>query len=163
MTQYHNFVGIDIGKDSFFVAFHGETLTTTYPNTDGGRQKFYEDHADRLKTALVVLETTGGYEYDLLSYLTGQQVVVHRAHAQKIKNFIRSFGRLAKTDKIDALAIAHYASDRHKLLTPYEPFEFLQTELRSLVERRIDLVQMLAQEKNRAKAPGNKSLKPYIE
>jgi hypothetical protein len=44
MTQYHNFVGIDIGKDSFYVAFYGDPAVSVYLNTAEGRQKFYQDH-----------------------------------------------------------------------------------------------------------------------
>jgi transposase len=162
-TKYHNFVGIDISKNDFYVAFHQDPRCFVYPNTKAGMTKFCGEHSEKLKSSLIVLENTGGYEYEVLSYLCSQNLKVHRADARKVKNFIRSFGRRAKTDKIDAQAIAHYAAERHALLKLYEPLDTLQEELRLLEERRIDLKHMIVQEKNRAKAPGKSLLKKSIE
>jgi transposase len=163
MTKYHTFSGIDISKQDFYVAFHGNNAVSVYPNTEEGFIEFYTQHQETLKGAFVVLETTGGYEYALLSYLIAKKISVHRADTRKVKSFIRSFGRMAKTDRIDALSIAHYAQDRHASLKLFEPLKTYQQELRLLQERRLDLKQMIVQEKNRAKAPGNKFLQRSIE
>jgi transposase len=110
-----------------------------------------------------VLESTGGYEYGLLSYLCALEIKVHRADTRKVKNFIRSYGKAAKTDRLDAMALALYACERQGMLKLFEPLETFQMELRLLAERRIDLVQILVQEKNRVQAPGNKFLKAHIQ
>lgn len=161
-TQYHNFVGIDISKDDFYVAFYQDTRCFVYPNTEVGMTKFCMEHSAKLKDAFIVLENTGGYEYALLSYLIEHNLKTHRADARKIKSFIRSFGRRAKTDKIDAHAIAHYAAERHSLLKLHVLVDTFQEELRLLEERRIDLKRMIVQEKNRSQAPGNTFLKKSI-
>lgn len=125
--------------------------------------KFLSNNFKILKDSLVVLETTGGYENGLLSFLVEKNICVHRADTRKVKNFIRSYGQKAKTDKIDALALASYGAERHSKLKLFRPAESTQNSLKVLEERRLDLKQMLVQEKNRLKAPLNESLKPNIQ
>ena len=74
MTQYHHFVGIDISKYDFYVAFYGNKTVSTYPNTEEGFAEFFTHPEASLKGSLVVLETTGGYEYALLKMLSWPQV-----------------------------------------------------------------------------------------
>ena len=107
---------------------------------------------------MVVLETTGGYEHACLSFLLDNGVKVHRADTRKVKNFIRSFGQKAKTDIFDARALALYGYERNERLNLYQKTDKNHEELKLLIERRQDLKQMLIQEKNRLKAPLNKSL-----
>lgn len=159
--MYQDFIGIDISKADFYVAFHGETEVKVYSNTETGHKQLYTDSAKKLKKGLVVLETTGGHELALTQYLQKQKCHVHRANTLKVKHFIRSFGQLGKSDAIDALALAHYGFERHPSLTLFiEPPE---KELQKLVLRRADLVKMRAQEKNRIKAPDQKTLQESFE
>jgi transposase len=111
---------------------------------------------------LVILETTGGYENACLNFLLDNNVSVHRADTRKVKNFIRSFGQKAKTDILDAKGLAIYGYERQESLIIYKKVDKQQEELKLLVEWHQDLKQMLIQEKNRFKAPLNKSLKPGI-
>lgn len=53
------------------------------------------------------LKNTGGYELEILYTLCSLKIAVHRADARKVKNFIRSYGNSAKTDKLDAKALAN--------------------------------------------------------
>jgi transposase len=160
---YHNFVGIDISKKDFVVAVHSDNKVKTYDNNNTGWQNFAQEYGEILSHALVVLETTGGHEMGLLEYLVTNKIVVHRGDTRKIKNFIRSFGKYAKTDKIDAIAIARYGYERHASLMLYQLQDALQSKMQKLMERRKDLMQMLVQEKNRLQAPGNQLFTDSIE
>lgn len=153
---YHSFIGIDIGKNEFVAALHGEKLVRAYQNTPQGQVDFLADYGAILAKSLVVLESTGGHENAVLLFLIEHQIRVHRADTRKVKNFIRSYGQKGKTDKIDALALACYAQERQSQLTLFQPQNLNQTRLKSFEERRLDLKQMLVQEKNRAKAPLSK-------
>ena len=155
--MYQNFIGIDIGKREFFVNTHGKEKVNSYPNNKQGFASFWSAYCEDLSTGLVVLETTGGYEMALLNYLLELNITVHRAHASKVKSFIRSYGRLGKSDSIDAVELARYAHERHAVLPLYTPYE--NEELRELVCRRGDLKRMLVQEKNRLQAPTNTLIK----
>ena len=62
----------------------------------------------KLEPQRVVLEATGGYEYELASSLgkAGLSVVVN---PRQVLDFAKATGGLAKTDPIDAKILAHFA------------------------------------------------------
>lgn len=153
--MYQTFIGIDIGKMEFFAAAHFQK-PIAFPNTPTGFKQFFKQFKAQLHQALVVLETTGGYEMALVRFLQKQLIAVHRANARKVKNFIRSYGILGKSDRIDALALAHYAFERHSSLDLFVPPDNLA--LLKLTRRHQELTQMLVKEKNRMKAPEQKGL-----
>jgi len=159
--MYHFFIGIDIGKNTFVAALHGESKAQTYNNNTDGFNEFCKFYGNRLLKALVILETTGGYEVELINYLQEKKYAVHRANTRKVKNFIRSYGTLAKSDAMDALGLALYGSERHAKLELYE--ENPHKMLLKLTQRRNDLKGMLVQEKNRLQAPDQKEFKKSFE
>lgn len=154
--MYQNFIGIDIGKDTFVVASSNGKEIHTFINDQAGFVSFKKSYKTKLSEVLIILETTGGYELDLVHYLQKKKLAVHRANTRKVKHFIRSFGILGKSDSIDAKALAHYGAERHVSLELFteNPGKMLQ----KLVERREDLKKMLVQEKNRLQAPDQKTL-----
>lgn len=153
ITAYHNFIGIDIGKFNFVTCVHGNKETKEYKNDREGIEEFQEDHSKILKNALCVLETTGGYEMELLYSLCKASIRVHRADTRKVKNFIRSYGNGAKTDNLDAKSLARYGFERKDSLSLFTPLSPNSIRLSSLVQRRSDLKQNLIAEKNRLQAP----------
>lgn len=160
--SYQGFVGIDIGKNEFVVGSNSCKTTKSFSNDDTGHTAFIAEYRSVLSQSLTVLEGTGGYEKELLLRLVENGLAVHRADTRKVKNFIRSFGTFAKTDAIDARALAHYGQERHSRLNLFQLQSKSEEMLRLLVERRIDLTKMLTQEKNRHQAPLNKPLKRSI-
>lgn len=157
MYQYN--IGIDVGKDEFVVAIYPTKKTYSYSNQRQGFELFFEEHKPVLKEGLIVLENTGGYEYALLKFLEERTLAVHRASGRQIKNFIRSYGQYAKTDRIDAIAIARYSFERQTSLRLYQSVGDVYEKLHDYVARRLDLIQMLVQEKNRYKSPTGEHLK----
>ena len=153
MKSYNNYVGIDIGKFSFVVAIHNQKLTKEYDNDAAGIKAFMQDYRQYLLNGLCVLETTGGYEMRLLLTLCEQGYSVHRANGRKVKNFIRSLGNGAKTDKLDAKALALYGYERGERLDCFTPQSKQALSLYELVQRRQDLKRLLVAEKNRIQAP----------
>lgn len=151
---YHNFIGIDIGKFNFVVALQAEKNIKEYENNIQGISQFLNDHANILATSLCILETTGGYELELLYTLCNNKISVHRADTLKVKNFIRSYGNKAKTDNLDAKALAQYGNERHNKLELFVPASQNAISLFALLQRRLDLKQILIAEKNRSQAPG---------
>lgn len=155
--MYQYFVGIDISKKDFSVALYGKNESKIYLNEEPGWLGFFADYQTFLKEGLVVLETTGGYEMGLIHFLQKNNCAVHRANTRKVKFFIRSYGRLAKSDAIDAHGLANYGRERHPSLELFKVNS--QQKLLQLVQRRIELKQMLVQEKNRRQAPELKELR----
>jgi transposase len=153
MALYTNFIGLDIGKFSFVAAIYGNKTTREYENNSFGIELFLKEHEDILPNSLCVLEATGGYEMRLLLTLCDKNFSVHRANTRKVKNFIRSFGNQAKTDALDAKALALYGYERNDRLVKFIPASKKALDLYELVQRRQDLKQILASEKNRLQAP----------
>lgn len=117
--MYQYFIGIDISKANFVVAQYGQKGCQTFNNTPQGFQDFCDSYKVVLMNSLVILETTGGHEMALTCHLIAQGIVVHRANAWKVKYFIRSFGKEGKSDAIDAVGLAQYGYERHKILEPF--------------------------------------------
>lgn len=161
--MYNTIIGIDVSKDDFVVVRHGCKFAHTFANNSEGFAEFIKDFEGRLSDCLVVLEVTGGYEQALTLHIVSQGINVHKASGRQIKNFIRSFGKHAKTDKIDAMAIARYGHDRQLGLKLYEPKSCTSETLYNLVMRKQDLMQILVAEKNRYQAPNNEAIKDSIK
>jgi len=163
MTSYQNFIGIDIGKDSFFVCVNGSKSTSSYANTSDGIDLFMNEQAFLLPSSLCIVETTGGYELALVYALCQGSYAVHRADARKVKYFIRSFKQAAKTDALDARALSLYGQERVQILELFQPSSHTQLVLFQMVQRRRDLKQMLVAEKNRKQSPSMRYMKASCE
>ena len=153
MAVYNNYVGIDIGKFSFVVALHGQRQTKEYDNDSSGIQDFMKDYHKYLSNGLCILETTGGYEMRLVLTLCDKDYKVHRANTRKVKHFIKSLGNAAKTDNLDAKALALYGYERGERVDCFTPASKQSLALYELVQRRQDLKRLLVAEKNRLQAP----------
>ena len=159
-ATYKTFLGFDVGK-----------LEITVHDSSTGRVHVLENKAVHIRRFLkayglqtyAICEATGGYENRLLDCLLAANITAHRADARKIKAFIRSFGTLAKTDAIDARAIALYGRERHSRLVVWRVRNKNQIELQALSHHRADLVKTRAAEKNRLQAPGSKVVKPFCK
>jgi transposase len=162
-TLYKNFIGIDIAKLTFVVAISNNDNTMTFDNSITGFKAFYKHYKNAIKDALIVLETTGGYESSLTRFLLSKSCSVHKAHAQKVKYFIRSLGQRSKTDAIDAKALVRYGQERYSCLALHKEQEEKNLRLKSLLLRRDDLIKLQTQEKNRAVAPDNEFIKASIK
>jgi transposase len=103
--------------------------------------------------ALVVMEATGGYEASLACALQAAGLPVAVVNPRQARDFAKSMGRLAKTDRIDAEMLADYAAtlvrreDLARYLLPLADAH--QKELAALVTRRRQLVTMLSSERLR--------------
>lgn len=163
MKSYNNFLGIDIGKNSFVAAIYEQKTTKEYANNVAGITEFIKEKKELLSAGLCVLEVTGGYEMLLLLRLCEEGFAVHRASGRQVKSFIRSYGNEAKTDNIDAKSLARYAQERHESLALFTPPSQSASQLYELAQRRKDLKQMLVAEKNRLQGPRVNGVKKSIE
>lgn len=145
------FVGCDVGKKSITLFDSASGRTVDIANTKAALASFA---ATLTPGCLVICEATGGYEALLLDAVISAGHTVHRADARKVKAFIRSLGTLAKTDAIDARALARYGQERHDRLVRWQPRDKDRDILHSLVATRSDLVRDRAACANRLAAPG---------
>lgn len=111
---------------------------------------------------LVLLEATGGYEQPLALALAGAGLPVSVINPRQARDFARCMGKLAKTDRIDALALRGFAAlldaQGHQ---PRALADEQQRELTALVVRRRQLIAMLVAERQRL-AQAHPKAKPSI-
>ena len=109
--------GIDVSKFHLDAAVCGltQTLHIGY-GTEGLAQLL--NWLGKHRVNLVVLEATGGYEYDLINCLNEAGISFHLANPRQVRDFARATDQLAKTDKIDAQVIANYGQILRVLATP---------------------------------------------
>ena len=96
---------------------------------------------------LIVLEATGGFQRAVVRPLAAAALPVVVVNPRQARDFAKATGQLAKTDALDARALAHFAEAIRP--TP-RPLPDAQTEeLRALLTRRRQLVAMRTAEQNR--------------
>ena len=161
-TTPTRFIGADVAKAE--IVFHDtcDDARHTIPN----KTKDLAAFAAKAKldaSCLVVCEATGGYEDTLLAALLVAGCPAHRADARKVKAFILSYGTRAKTDALDAKALAAYGRERHGSLPRWQAPDPAREKLQSLVNARTDFVGMRTATSNRLAAPGSEPIHPYLE
>lgn len=142
------FFGIDVSKNRLDVASHSDPEPWTAANDETGIAAVV-DRLAPLAPALIVMEATGGLETALASSLFAAGLPVVVVNPRQVRDFAKATGRLAKTDKIDAGVLAHFASAARPEARPLK--DAASQELAALVARRRQLVDMLVAEKNRLK------------
>lgn len=146
------YIGVDMAKARFEWGVHGTRATQSATNDTVGFAVLLADLRQR-QVGLIVIEATGGLEHALAGQLLQAGLSVAVVNPRAAREFARSMGHLAKTDAIDALALAHYAQTlAHKAnqagvrLTPAPAhLELLQ----AMVLRRRQLIDMRTAESNR--------------
>lgn len=143
-------VGIDLAKKSFEVAGLGGRSVRSLPNTSDGHQQLIKQ-LPAPGSCLVVVESTGGYERSLVAALAMAGHLVAVVNPRQVRDFARSQGILAKTDRIDALVIARFAEVTQPLPLVYEQD---RAHLQALIARRRQLVEHRTAELNRRQQTG---------
>jgi transposase len=140
------FVGIDVSKARLDVCVRPAGQASQHPNDPDGIAALVARLLP-LAPAGIVLEATGGYEIPVASALAAAGLPVCVVNPRQARDFAKATGRLAKSDKIDAAALAHFA----EAIRP-EPRPLPDAQARSLdalLARRRQLLDMLTMERNR--------------
>ena len=163
------FIGIDVSSQTLEIASSREHATWQVTNDGDGIEQLAKQLAE-LKPELIVLEATGGYEFEAACALQVSGLMVAVVNPRAARDFARAMGALAKTDAIDARMLAAFARvlhqhpERERFIKPLADAELQQ--LQALVLRRRQLVQMLTSERQRwrlAHAVAKPSLERHIE
>lgn len=153
--------GVDVSKQHLDVCLGTAEWRVTNDATgwDEVTAKFKQAEMD-----LVVIEATGGYERGLVCALQGAGIAVARVNPRQARDFSKSMGVLAKTDRVDARTLRDFADvlarhkDRQKYITV--PVDARRQELAALMTRRRQLVDMRVAEGNRLEqAAGARTVK----
>jgi len=140
------FIGIDVAQDrldahvrpsdeSFAVARDSEGLAALIE-----RLRAFDPY-------LVVLEATGGFEVTVAAAVVAAEIPLAVVNPRQIRDFARATGQLAKTDALDARAIARFAEAVRPQPRPVPDAQ--ARALGELVARRRQIIEMMTAERNR--------------
>lgn len=156
------YIGIDVSKATLDVFVLPSGKYMQFKNDSLGWKKLIQK-STLLTPTLLVMEATGGYEKPVAQALAKAALPVCVINPRQVRDFAKSLGKLAKTDKVDAQVIALFAEKITP--TPNVVCDEGQQQLSEYNTRRRQLVDMISQEKNRldkANPDVKKSLKRII-
>jgi transposase len=140
------FVGIDVSKNWLDVAVHEQGGVWRVSNDEAGMVSLVK-RLKKLKPQLIVLEPTGGFEMLVVAALSQAGLPVAVVNARRVRDFAKATGQFAKTDKLDARVLAHFAAAVRPEVRSLRSEE--EEQLTALLTRRRQVLEMLTVEKNR--------------
>jgi transposase len=144
--QTSTYVGIDVSKGRLDVAIGEQGLFWNVANDEKGIAQLVE-RMKEVRPELIVLESTGGLELPVMAELYACKIPVALVNPGRVREFARSIGLLAKTDKLDARLLARFAEAVRPPVTRLPDEQ--EQHLIALVTRRRQLIEMLVAEENR--------------
>lgn len=152
-------VGIDVAKAHLDVAVRPTGDPWQTPHDETGIAGLVTRLCD-LHPTLVVLAATGGREAPLAGALAVAGLPVAVVNPRQVRDFANATGKLAKTDRLDAAVLAHFAAAVRPEPRPLP--DAAAQALDALLTRRRQLMQMLVAEKTRRhRAPS--AIRPHID
>lgn len=147
------FAGIDVSKDKLDVHVSPDGLSFSVARDEAGLEEL---SARLLPMApeLVVMEATGGFETMVAASLSARGLAVVVANPTQVRHFAAAIGKRAKTDPIDAAAIAAFAQAVRPKVTSLPDAE--TAALSELMARRRQITEMLKAERLRAMRAASK-------
>lgn len=153
-------VGIDVSQKGLDVVLRPSGTYWRVGNQASGWEELVQ-HLQPIAVQRIVLESTGGMERGVVERLQQQGLPVAVINPKRARDFAKACGRLAKTDRIDADGLAHFAQALNPLLKPRA--SEAQQALSDLVNRRQQLVEMLNSEQRRRSSARNRTAQDDID
>ncbi len=149
------YIGIDLSQENLDMAAYPTGQIWQHKNNRRGIAKTVAK-LKAINPTLIVMEATGGLEIPLRQALDEADLPVAVVNPRRIREHGRAMGVLAKTDKLDAKVIAHFAAKIEP--EPQIPQDKAEQALDSVINRRNQLNDMLTAERNRLR----QSLDPAV-
>ena len=140
------YIGIDVSKARLDVAVHESEQCFSCDNTEAGVEALVKQMKE-LEPELIVREATGGYERLCAVMLAAAGLALSVVNPRQVRDFAKSTGILAKTDRLDARVLAHFGAAIKP--EPRALPDAQQQLLDGLMLRRRQIVAGLVAEKNR--------------
>jgi transposase len=155
MEKTGQWVGIDISKANLDVYLRPLGKTFQMANKETAISGLIKE-LQTYSLNLIVLEATGGLETELLIQLQAAQLPVALINPRQGRDFAKATGKLAKTDAIDAQVLAHFGEALKPQVVVMESDSARQ--LKELISRRRQVVEIQTAEKNRRERSRGKAL-----
>jgi transposase len=140
------YVGVDIAKAFLDAAIGNEK--SRFSNDTLGHRQLINWIKQMPAQVQVICEPSGGYERALVRALVGAQLKISLVPANRVRQFARAKGILAKTDRIDAKLLCVFGEAMQPGTISASQLE--QQHLRELESQRRHLTRLLVMEQNRA-------------
>jgi transposase len=140
------YVGVDIAKAYLDTAMGNEKRR--FSNDALGHRQLINWIKQMPASVQVICEPSGGYERALVRALVGAQLKISLVPANRVRQFARAKGILAKTDRIDAKLLCAFGEAMQPGTISASQLE--QQHLRELESQRRHLTHLLVMEQNRA-------------
>jgi transposase len=127
------FVGLDVAKAQLDIALRPTGERWAVPNDEAGIAALV-GRLQAVPPTLMVLEATGGYHRAVVAALAAATLPLVVVNPRQVRDFAKATGQLAKTDALDARAVAHFAEAVRPALRPLPDAQ--TEELRALLARR---------------------------
>jgi transposase len=155
------FVGIDVSKAHLDSAIRPGTRTAARDPNDLAGITALVSRLRPLAPTLVVVEATGGLELPLVAALQVAKIPVAAINPRQARDFAKASGKLAKTDRIDAEVLAHFAEAIRPEARPLPSAEV--QALDALLSRRQQLLEMRVMETNRLGSCADPTVRAGLE
>ena len=155
------FVGIDVSKAHLDSAIRPGTKTAARDPNDLAGIAALVSRLKPLAPTLVVVEATGGLELPLVAALQVAKIPVAAINPRQARDFAKASGKLAKTDRIDAEVLAHFAEAIRPDARPLPSAEV--QALDALLSRRQQLLEMRVMESNRLGSCSDPTVRAGLE
>ena len=139
-------VGLDVATAQLDMALRPTGERWALTNDDFGIAALVE-RLQAVQPNLIALEATGGYQRAVVAALAAAGLPVAVVNPRQARDVAKATGQLAKTDALDARALAHVAEAVRPTPRPLPGAQ--ADELRALLARRRQLVAMRTAEQNR--------------
>jgi transposase len=103
-------IGIDVAKDELVIFFDGDESIISIPNDPVALERFARELKPLRRLERIVIEASGGYEALALASLAAAALPVSFVNPKRVRDYAKSIGALAKTDRIDARILALYSA-----------------------------------------------------
>lgn len=144
-------VGVDVGKAFLDVYLHEKQIHFQEENNADGIKRLLK-RLSYYDVERIVMEATGRYEFELAQAAYKKKLPVCIVKPLLVRRFAGAMNQLAKTDKIDAKIIAHFAAITKPQITPQKSKNLIA--IKDLIARRRQLMGLRTQELNRIKVMG---------
>lgn len=140
-------LGVDVCKRFLDVVLHVTGESKRFANSPAGLRALRCWLTGQPAPDIVVIEATGGHEAMVWRTLTDWGYPVARINPQRIRQFARAGGVMAKTDALDAAVMAEFGARMD--VSPVAPKAKARDDLEQWLVRRDQLVEMRTAERNR--------------
>jgi transposase len=139
------YIGVDVAKATLDAYRTHDKATKQFSNTREGWKQFLK-WSKEMPPTLVICESTGGYEKNFILALADTEIPFRVVNPARVRDFAKSCGILAKTDKLDVKVLATFAAERR--LEPQKLQDETQRKLKELIGWRRQLVKAKTMHRN---------------